>query len=122
MKPARVLVIEDELLIRETLFDMLELADHKVTLASDGAEGIRLFKEGEFDVVFTDLGMPGLSGWEVANAIKSERSDVPLVMVTGWGVGMDDSDVVASGVDEILPKPFDIDHVLALVQRLTEGR
>ena len=119
VKPARVLVIEDELLIRETLFDMLELASHKVTLASDGAEGIRLFKEGEFDVVFTDLGMPGLSGWDVAKAIKSERSDVPIVMVTGWGVGIDEEKLKQHQIDRVLPKPFDIDEVHTLISDLT---
>ena len=119
VKPARVLVIEDELLIRETLYDMLELVDHKVILASNGEEGIRAFKEGEFDVVFTDLGMPGLSGWDVAKAIKKERSDVPIVMVTGWGVGIDEEKLKQHQIDRVLPKPFDIDEVHTLIRDLT---
>ena len=119
VKPARVLVIEDELLIRETLCDMLELVDHVVTLASHGEEGIRLFKEAEFDVVFTDLGMPGLSGWDVAKAIKKERSDVPIVMVTGWGVGISEEKLKEHQIDRVLPKPFDIEEVHALIRDLT---
>ena len=115
---ARILVIEDEVLIRETLFDMLELGHHHITLASDGEEGLRHFEAGEFDIVFTDLGMPGLSGWEVSRAIKAHHKDIPIVMVTGWGVGIDRREMEENGVDEVLPKPFDIDLVLNLVQKL----
>lgn len=119
-RTARILVIEDEELIRETLHDMLELGNHKITLACDGEEGIAMFREAEFDIVFTDLGMPGLSGWEVSKAIKADRKDMPIVMVTGWGVGIDKSEMEENGVDEVLPKPFDIDIVLNLVQKLVQ--
>jgi signal transduction histidine kinase/ActR/RegA family two-component response regulator/putative methionine-R-sulfoxide reductase with GAF domain len=120
-KTARILVVEDELLIRETLYDMLDLGNHKITLACNGEEGIRLFNEGDFDIVFTDLGMPGISGWEVARTIRECSKDIPIIMVTGWGVGIDRAEMEENGVNEVLPKPFDIDLVLNLVQRLMEG-
>ena len=115
---ASVLVIEDEPLIRETMADVLALEGYKVTLAADGEEGISLFRKGAYDIVFTDLGMPGLSGWDVARAIKRKQKDVPVVMVTGWGVAIDPSEIEGNGVDGILPKPFDIDSVLAIVSQL----
>ena len=87
-------------------------------IASDGEEGLRYFAAGEFDIVFTDLGMPGLSGWEVSRAIKEHHKDIPIVMVTGWGVVIDRREMEENGVDEVLPKPFDIDLVLNLVQKL----
>jgi len=89
-------------------------------LAGDGEEGIALFDKNEYDVVFTDLSMPGMSGWEVVKAIKQRCSDVPVIMVTGWGVGIDRSDKNEYRVDEVLPKPFDIDVVLRLVQELMQ--
>ena len=101
---------------------MLSLGRHHVALAADGEEGIALFDVNEYDVVFTDLSMPGLSGWEVVRAIKQRRSDVPVIMVTGWGVGIDQSDVDEYGVDKVLPKPFDIDLVLKLVQDLVKDK
>ena len=119
---ANILVIEDELRIRETLADMLNVGGHRVTLAADGEEGIALFMEDEFDIVFTDLGMPGLSGWDVVKAIKQRRSDVPMVMVTGWGVGIDQDELKRNSVDEVLPKPFDMDDLLNLVHRIMDEK
>ena len=118
---ARILVVEDEPLIRETMADVLSQGGHRVTLASEGEEGLRLFKQDEHDIVFTDLSMPGLSGWQVAAEIKRHRSDVPVVIVTGWGVLIDDSEIEASGVDGVLAKPFTIETVLGLIDDLLGG-
>ena len=118
MEHASILVIEDEPLIRETLADMLSLGGHQVTLAESGEDGIRLFYQQEYDIVLTDLAMPGVSGWEVARSIREQRKDVPIVIVTGWGVTIERSEMEENGVDDVLPKPFDIDHVLNLVQTL----
>ena len=117
-RAATILVIEDDPLIRETIADMLSLEDHKVTLAANGEEGISLFKEGKYDIVFTDLGMLGLTGWEVAKAIKGHRSGVPVILVTGWGAGVAQVGIDRNTVDEILPKPFDMDELLRLVSEL----
>ena len=69
-------------------------------------------------MVFTDLSMPGLSGWQVAEEIKRHRSDVPVVMVTGWGVLIDESEIEATGIDGVLSKPFAIEALLGLVRDL----
>lgn len=117
---ANILVIEDEDAIRETLSEMLELGGHTITLAENGEVGLKCFKEAQFDIVFTDLGMPGISGWEVARAVRAMREDIPIIMVTGWGVGIGHEEMEQNGVDEVLAKPFDIDFVLDLVQRIIE--
>jgi PAS domain S-box-containing protein len=67
------------------------------------------------DLVFTDLGMPGMSGWEVAKSIKAKDSKVPVVLITGWGIQIDDEKMKESGADLILNKPFRRDQVLDLV-------
>lgn len=119
---ARVLVIEDEPLIQETLADMLDLDGHHITLADTGEDGVRLFKEGEFDIVFTDITLPGISGWEVATAVKSMSQDTTVIAVTGWGPGIKRSDIVDGAVDQVLPKPFDIDRVLDLVASIMAAK
>ena len=118
---ARILVVEDEDAIRETLLEMLELDGHSITLAENGEEALKRFGESRFDIVFTDLGMPGISGWEVAREIRKMQEDIPIVMVTGWGVGISQDEMEKNCVDEVLPKPFDIDFVLDLVQRMVVG-
>jgi two-component system response regulator MprA len=115
---ARVLVIEDEPLVRETLAEMLSLGGHQVTLAADGDEGLRLYASGRHEIVFTDVFMPGASGWKVAQAIRGLGGRAAVVLVTGLGDSLDRSELEDSGVADVLPKPFEIDHVLGMVERL----
>ena len=119
---ASVLVIDDDPLIRETMADLLALDGHETTLAADGEEGISLFESGGYDVVFTDLAMPGMSGWDVAAAIKAKRPHTNVVMVTGWGVTLEQKDVESAGVDAVVPKPFGVKAVLGLVRSLVGER
>ena len=115
---ASVLVIDDDPLIRRTMADLLALDGHRTTLAADGEEGISLFESGEYDVVFTDLAMPGMSGWEVAAATKALRPRVPVVLVTGWDVNLEQEKVESAGVDAVVLKPFEVKTVLGLVRSL----
>ena len=121
--PTRILVIEDETIVRETMANVLSLEGHQVTLASDGESGIELFKKEQFDIVFTDLGMPGLSGWEVTRALKDHNPDTPVIIVSGLGVTIGESEIESSGVDGVLSKPFYTTTLLGLIQKVAaEGR
>ncbi|MBI2467446.1 MAG: GAF domain-containing protein [Candidatus Rokubacteria bacterium] len=115
---ARVLVIEDEERVRDTLADMLRQARHEVVVASRGAEGLERFRSDSFDLVVTDLGMPGMSGWQVALAVKALRPEVPVVLVTGWGVELPPEQLRASGVDRVMTKPIRFDEVREVVASL----
>jgi len=115
-KKARVLVIDDEEEIRKLLCELLETVGHDVTVASDGEEGLKLFQDGPFDLVFTDLGMPGISGWEVAQEVKRLNSLTPIILITGWGIQVDDEKKNMHGIDYVISKPFNIDQVTSLVQ------
>mgnify|MGYP005845748583 FL=1 len=114
-KQARILVIDDEDSVRDILSRMLQTKGHQVVVASNGEEGIERFKSEPFDLVFTDLGMPRLSGWEVGKAIKEINPKVPIAMITGWGVELDREKMSESGIDLIVSKPFNFDQVVALV-------
>ena len=105
---ANILFIEDDPLVRQTVFDILSLEGHKVTLAADGEEGLPLFKQGEYDMVFTDLGLPGLSGWKVVEAVNQHRRDVPVIVMTGWPEDIIRRAVTANEVQHVLSKPFEI--------------
>jgi PAS domain S-box-containing protein len=114
-RKARILVIEDEERIRDNLQEILSLAEHSVTVADNAKQGISLFKEGEYDLVFTDLSMPEMSGWELARIIKERDPTVPVVLVTGWGIRIDGDRLREKGVDMVISKPFQINRVLNLV-------
>ena len=114
-KKARILVIDDEEFVRSVLSRTLAQVHHQVTLAEDGEKGIQLFKEKKFDMVLTDLGMPGMSGWDVCRMIKKISPHTPVGMITGWGAEMSRSKMEEYGLDFIISKPFDFNQVLNVV-------
>ncbi len=102
----RILVVEDEPLVREVLSVYLEEDRHHVTLAANGREGYEKFQAGEFDVVLTDRAMPEMSGDELALAIRKLKPRQPVVLLTGFGDLMARTGEKPPGVDIVVSKPF----------------
>ncbi|MCJ7783615.1 MAG: response regulator, partial [Desulfobacterales bacterium] len=96
--------------------------NHQVTLAANGEKGIQLFKEEKFDMVLTDLGMPGMSGWEVCRMVKKISPDTPVGMITGWGAEMSQSKMDEYGLDFLISKPFDLNQILNVVAETMESK
>jgi CheY-like chemotaxis protein len=115
-RKVRILVIDDEKDIRELIADILTMNKFEVEVATNGREGVRLFKGKKFDLVFTDLGMPGMSGWQVAKEIKKINDKTPVALITGWQIKSDGAELKAKGVDLMINKPFKVEQVLRLVQ------
>jgi signal transduction histidine kinase len=105
--PMRVLVIDDEPLVREALADSLIEDGHAVIQVASGAEGLARLAEGaDVDVVLTDLGMPEMTGWDVARAVRTRHPGLPIGLITGWAVALQISDEERRGVDFLLAKPY----------------
>jgi len=115
MRQAKILVIDDEEAVRDILSRMLMTKGHQVETASDGDEGIERFKKQPFDLVFTDLGMPKISGWEVGKALKRLNPKIPIVMITGWGMELSREKMGENGIDLMISKPFNFDQVTQLI-------
>jgi CheY-like chemotaxis protein len=120
----RILCVDDELLLREALQEALEREGHTVELADGGKSGLRQFgaarRRGEpFDVVITDLGMPHVSGRQVARGVKSEAPETPVILLTGWGVRLKAEDDVPAYVDLMLSKPPTIAALNRALARVT---
>ncbi len=113
----RILVVDDDENIREILKDLLTVLDHQVILAGNGEEALRAFEREEFDLVFTDLGMPGISGWEVNRRIKENRPDKPVIIISGWGAQLSEDEIKTSKADHVIPKPFTLDQIIAATER-----
>ncbi|MGD0917008.1 MAG: response regulator, partial [Thermodesulfobacteriota bacterium] len=88
----------------------------------NGEEGIRLFNEKEYDIVLTDLGMPGMSGWEVCRAIKERNPGTPVGMITGWGTEIGEEKMKEAKLDFLISKPFDSNQILNMVAETMESR
>jgi len=120
--PLRILVIDDEEGLRVSLYTALHREGHFVAVAGSGEEGLRLFGISKFDVVITDLGMPGMSGWQVAQAVKRLRPRTPVLLITGWGATLSEADRQRPEVDAILAKPVTAKAILQALARLVAQR
>lgn len=118
----RVLVVDDEAAVRETLGDMLEALGHKVVLAESGQEAIRKLRESSFDFVFTDLAMPEMDGWETAREIRKREPDMRILLVTGYGPGTTHPAGEDKLVDGIIGKPFDFAQVSATIMEVVRRK
>ncbi len=117
VRSARILLIDDEPNVRETLADQLAIEGHSVTSAADGWQGLSILEEGKpFDLVITDLGMPGMTGWQVAEAVRARFPGMPVALVTGWANTLEPGE--EKRVDGVLNKPFQIEAVRELLDRL----
>jgi CheY-like chemotaxis protein len=80
------------------------------------------YKEGKFDIVLTDLGMPGMSGWEARRMIKEISPHTPVGMITGWGDERNRNKMEEHGLDFLISKPFDFAQILNTVAETMESR
>ena len=115
-KKARILVIEAEENVRTLLAMIVTNFGHEVETASNGTQGLALFEPGGFDLVFTDLGMPDMTGWQLAERFKSIDNKVPIALISGWDINFEELEIKEHKVDLFLQKPFEIEGVLGLVQ------
>ncbi len=115
------LVVDDEETVGTLLGDILESGGHRAVVCVDGADAVARFRSERYDAVFTDLAMPGLSGWQVARAVKAIEPDVPVFIVTGFGVELSREESRANGVDAVLVKPLSIQEVLDAAARVARA-
>jgi PAS domain S-box-containing protein len=116
-----VLVVDDEQFVRETLAEMLEDLDHKVVTVDGGREAVEKVCSDDFDLVFTDLAMPEMDGWETARAIRAQRPGLPVVLVTGYGATAQPPSGELDLVAGIIGKPFDFEQVIGTIARVCNG-
>jgi signal transduction histidine kinase/CheY-like chemotaxis protein/HAMP domain-containing protein len=117
LQARRILVADDHVDIASTLADLLALEGHQVTVAFDGKQAFEAAQNSLPDVALLDIGMPGLTGHEVAAAIRAlpGGADVRMIALSGWG-GQDDKELaLKAGFNQHMTKPVDLDKLLAAV-------
>ncbi|MBI4504554.1 MAG: response regulator [Chloroflexi bacterium] len=121
LPPQRILVVDDAPQVRQTLVRLLEEDGHRVRSVASGAAALAALGQEPLDLLITDLGMPGMSGYEVAEAVRQRWPGLPVVVATGWREQVDAARVAAAGVSAVLHKPFrqrDLRRALAEVRAL----
>ena len=113
---AKILVIDDERSIRNTLSDILSLEGHKVDVAEDGEQGFKKASESKFDAVFCDIKMPKMDGLEVLAKLHDSFPELPIVMISGHGDIDTAVDSIKKGAFDYIQKPLDLNRLLVTLR------
>jgi len=117
-----ILLVEDEPKVAEFIKKGLKEQSHEVALASDGPTGEKMALASEYDLLILDVILPGKSGLEVCKAVRKEKPDVPILMLTAMGTTQDKVTGFEAGADDYLVKPFHFDELLARIKALSRRR
>jgi CheY-like chemotaxis protein len=112
---ARILVIDDDQNARDVITEALSNAGYQVDAAVNGRQGLSMAGETDYALIIADLGMPDISGRQVARRISQEKPDIPILLITGWGVQLNPEELKAEGIDAIIAKPVSIKHMVSQV-------
>jgi len=113
----RILVVDDEPLVRQTVRMLLRSDGYLVDEARSGAEALVLFEPGKFDMIFTDYLMPEMKGDQLAATIKRLAPKQPVVMLTAYPEKLQTSDCPLGGVDSFICKPFELETLRTVIAR-----
>jgi len=113
----RILVVDDEAAIRDLLSKTLALAEYDVDLASDGRAALERLRLIPYDLLITDLKMPGVDGLTVVREARRLKADIPVIIITGFSTEASAIEAVNLGVSGYLTKPFRVPRVLAVAAK-----
>ena len=116
----KILVIDDERSIRNSMKDILQYEGHEVVLAENGMEGLVSVKSEKPDIVFCDIKMPKMEGIEVLERIKEFSADTPVIMISGHGTIDTASEAIRKGAYEFIEKPLDLYRILITIKNATD--
>jgi len=117
-RPLRILVVEDEAAIQRGLCDVLAYHGYEPTGADDGEAGLREGQGGAFDLVVLDVMLPGISGFDVCEELRTGLPELPILMLTARGSEEDVLRGFRAGADDYVTKPFSISELVARVEAL----
>ena len=116
----KILVIDDERSIRNSMKDILQYEGHEVVLAENGMEGLVSVKSEKPDIVFCDIKMPKMEGIEVLERIKEFSADAPVIMISGHGTIDTAIEAIRKGAYDFIEKPLDLNRILITIKNATD--
>ena len=117
-KPLKILVVDDEQVMRDLFTRVLKLKGYTVTTVESGKEALKKIKEEEFDIAFVDIVMPEMDGVETFRAMKKANPKVHVVMMTGFAVEDKIKAAMQNGAIDYLYKPFDIVEIMTVIGKV----
>jgi DNA-binding NtrC family response regulator len=120
MKTYRILVVDDELLIRDLLYDFFTAQGWDIIVAEGGQKAVDYLKNQQFDVVLTDLKMPDIDGMELTSRIRNLYGDMPIIIMTGYPSLDSAVEALRYKVDDYIVKPFNVNQLYKSVKKVVE--
>ena len=118
---SKILIVDDELNIRRILQMAFEKVGHQVSVAEDAHAALQLLESNQFDLVLTDVTMPGMNGYELQKVIHDSQPDVPVIIMTAYGTIPQAVAAIRNGAFEYVTKPFDLDQLKKIVAGALDG-
>ena len=118
MEEAKILLIEDEKKIADTISKGLKELGYHVVTAYDGKIGLRLFESASFNLIITDINLPGINGYDLCKTIRSRNQHIPVIMLTALSTTNDKVEGFDAGADDYLVKPFEFRELLVRIRAL----
>jgi CheY-like chemotaxis protein len=112
----KILAIDDQAVILDLISAMGQSLGYAVSTATSAAEGLRLARNQKYDIILTDLAMPGMSGLELSRKLHHQQPETPVILVTGWDANLDQRELESIGIIGVLYKPFRIEQLMDVVQ------
>ena len=124
MSSHRVLIVDDQPDAAHVMCSALELLGHACARATTGTEALTIAPEFRPDIAIVDIGLPDISGYELARALRAESRDEPLYLaaLTGWGTASDRTRALEAGFDEHVTKPADLRTLREILERAERAR
>ena len=116
----KILIIDDERSIRNTLKEILEFEGHEIALAQDGKEGLDLALNSNFDAIFCDIKMPNMDGLEVLDALNNAGCESAVIMISGHGSIDTAVECIRKGAFDFIQKPLDLNRILITLKNATD--
>jgi DNA-binding NtrC family response regulator len=118
MSSAKILIVDDELIMRESLAGWLERDGHQVQTAPSGEDALEKLKETKFDIMLVDIKMEGISGLDVLRHVKESDPDIAIVMITAYGSIQTAIEAMKNGAHDYMLKPFDPNELGMLIEKI----
>lgn len=118
----KVLIVDDDKWVRETLAEFIDLLGYQPIVATDGAEGLACLETEQVSLVIADIKMPAMDGIEMMKRIKEKYPDLHVILVSGYQPDTSWDDLMKSGASDYITKPFNIDMIERKVRNLIERR
>ena len=121
-EPAKILVVDDDPVVRELMAEAVRLGGYRVDDCGDGIEALEKNSAAVYDLIVTDMRLPGLDGLSLIRELKAAKSDTDVIVITGYGSIENAVECMKAGATDYLIKPFTVDQIQLAVRKAVEHR